>query len=32
VIEQQMRLTGVVRKVEQLDARADQALDYARAG
>jgi NAD(P)-dependent dehydrogenase (short-subunit alcohol dehydrogenase family) len=32
VIEQQMRLTGVVRKVEQLDARIDQPLDYTRAG
>jgi NAD(P)-dependent dehydrogenase (short-subunit alcohol dehydrogenase family) len=32
VIEQQMRLTGVVRKVEQLDARVEQPLDYTRAG
>jgi NAD(P)-dependent dehydrogenase (short-subunit alcohol dehydrogenase family) len=32
VIEQQMRLTGVVREVEQLDARVEQPLDYTRAG
>jgi NAD(P)-dependent dehydrogenase (short-subunit alcohol dehydrogenase family) len=32
VIEQQMRLTGVVREVEQLDARIEQPLDYTRAG
>jgi NAD(P)-dependent dehydrogenase (short-subunit alcohol dehydrogenase family) len=32
VIEQQMRLTGVVRKVEQLDARVEQPLDSTRAG
>jgi NAD(P)-dependent dehydrogenase (short-subunit alcohol dehydrogenase family) len=32
VIEQQMRLTGVVREVEQLDARVEQPLDYMRAG
>ena len=32
VIEQQMRLTGVVRKVEQLDARVEQPLDHTRAG
>ena len=32
VIEQQMRLTGVVRQVEQLDARVEQPLDYTRAG
>jgi NAD(P)-dependent dehydrogenase (short-subunit alcohol dehydrogenase family) len=32
VIEQQMRLTGVVREVEQLDARVEQPLDYTRTG
>jgi NAD(P)-dependent dehydrogenase (short-subunit alcohol dehydrogenase family) len=32
VIEQQMRLTGVVRQVEQLDARVEQPLDHTRAG
>lgn len=32
VIEQQMRLTGVVREVEQLDARVEQPLDHTRAG
>jgi NAD(P)-dependent dehydrogenase (short-subunit alcohol dehydrogenase family) len=32
VLEQQMRLTGVVREVEQLEARIDQPLDYTRAG
>jgi len=32
VIEQQMRLTGVGRKVEQLDARVEQPLDHTRAG
>jgi hypothetical protein len=32
VIEQQMRLTGVVREVEQLDAPVEQPLDYTRAG
>jgi NAD(P)-dependent dehydrogenase (short-subunit alcohol dehydrogenase family) len=32
VIEQQMRLTGVARKVEQLDGRVEQPLDYTRAG
>ena len=32
VVEQQMRLTGVVRQVEQLDAPVEQPLDYTRAG